>query len=524
MFDIKNLSIKLTKNSCEIINNLNLSLGKGTKLAIIGEEGDGKSTLVKAISGLDISSYAEISGKVNINNIKIGYLPQNLNDKILEMSVSEYLLYDEVLDEIDYSFFDEFKLISKLFSDFNLNIELIDEPKTLSCMSGGERLKLQLIKLIGKNPDLLVLDEPTNDLDIESLAVLENFICNDNRPIIFVSHDEKLLENTANAILHIERLKKKTESKWTYARKDYKTYIEDRKNMLDRQDQIASNKRDKFEAKMERWRKIYNQVDSDINSISRQDPHGGKLLKKKMKSVKAQEKRFEKERENLPEFSDSEESIYLKFKENKLDKNQIIANIKIDSLCISNKILSKNIDLNIKGKDKIVIIGKNGTGKTTLIKRIIKDLSNNCKIKVGYLPQDLDDEFDGFESVIAYAEENAYSKEDRTRIRTFLGTLKFTETEILERIDGLSGGSKVKLALAKLMMKGCDLLVLDEPTRNLSPLSNPELRRALKEFNGAILSVSHDRKFIEEVANNVYELTSMGLIDVTDKIKNSISI
>lgn len=516
MFDVKNLSIKLIKNSYEIIKNLNLSIQNNDKLAIIGEEGTGKSTLIKVLCGFDVSSYAQVSGKINITNIKIGYLSQSFSSKTLEMTINEFFMYDERLDDYDYDIFNEIKLIKKLFSDFELNTEFLDEDKKLKFMSGGERLKVAIIKLIASKPDVIILDEPTNDLDIDSLNVLENFIKEDNRPIIYVSHDEKLLENTANCILHIESVKKKTQSKWTYERLNYLNYIENRNFLLNKQDQIATFQHSKFDEKLERWRKIYNKVDNDLNSISRQDPHGGYLLKKKMKSVKAQEKKLEKERENLPEFAERTESIFLKFQSNQLDKNSTILNIDINELKAGDKILSKNINFKIKGKDKIVIIGKNGAGKTTLIKEIMSKLSET-KLNVGYMPQNIDDEFTGFDDVLSYVQETAYSKEERTKIRTFLGSLKFTENEIMGRIQGLSGGSKVKLILAKLMAQGKELLVLDEPTRNLSPLSCPELRNALSLFNGAILAISHDRKFIEEVATTVYSLCDTGLVCVTDK-------
>ena len=517
MFDIRNLSIVISKNSVEIIKNFNLSIKNNTKLAIIGEEGNGKSTLVKAICGVDISSYAVISGNINVHGVNVGYLPQSFEDDELEMNARDFLTWDANAHEFNYAIFNEYGFLSKLINDFNLDLSILDSDKKLTNYSGGERLKIALIKILCKEPDILIFDEPTNDLDLDALKFLERFIISDNRPIIFVSHDEKLLENTANAILHLERLKKKTESKWTLKSQSYAEFLEERRHTLERQDQIAGNERAKFEAKMERFRRIQERVNHDLNSVSRQDPHSGRLLAKKMKTVKAQEKRFEKERENLPEFSDSEEAIHIEFGSSKVDKNRIIHEVNIDKLQIGDRLLASNINFKVLGRDKIVIVGKNGCGKSTLIKKIYDDLAKVNNLNVKYLSQDITSTFDGFETVIDFINENMYEKHEKTRTRTFLGSLKLTDEEVNSKIESLSGGTKVKLALAKIMVEGADVLVLDEPTRNLSPLSNPVLRSALHKYNGAIIAVSHDRKFIEEVANKVLAFENGKIVDVTDK-------
>ena len=196
----------------------------------------------------------------------------------------------------------------------------------------------------------------------------------------------------------------------------------------------------------------------------------------------------------------------------------MIERLNIDELKIKERVLVRDISISIFGRDKIVIIGKNGCGKTTLIKKIYENLRLNKSIKVGYLPQDILSLFYGFESVLDFINENMHEKYEKTKTRTFLGALKLTDEEVNGKITDLSGGTKVKLALAKLMAEGVDVLVLDEPTRNLSPLSNPILRTALKNYNGAIISVSHDRKYIREVANKVFSIKDERLVEVTDKI------
>ena len=519
MFDIINLNIYLNKNGRKIVENLSFSAGKNDKIAIIGEEGNGKSTIIKAIAGdASIYDYATVTGKWNNKKLVVGYLPQSLSSEVLNLTVIEYFAHSEIND-FDYSFFEYLGEIKKLIKQFGLNENLLDSDRKLSSFSGGEKLKIELIKLLIQDPDILLLDEPTNDLDIHALVWLEKFINNSIKPIIFVSHDEELLNNTANKILLLESLKKKTECKWTLKSINYSEFIKVRRAEILRQDQIARFERDKFDAKMERWQRIYNRVDNELNTISRQDPHGGRLLAKKMKSVTAQKAKFEKERENLPEFSNVEEAIFLDFGNNALDKNRIICDLLHETLKVGENILSNDINLLVKAQDKVTIIGKNGCGKTTLLKKIIDEINLKKDVKLGIMPQNYEDEFKGFNTVESYIFETAFDKIERTRLKTFLGSLNLTPAETQGEISELSGGTKVKLILAKLMSKGVNVLVLDEPTRNLSPLSCPVLRVALNLFSGAIISVSHDRAFIKNCSDKVYELSINGLSDVTQKFK-----
>ena len=190
----------------------------------------------------------------------------------------------------------------------------------------------------------------------------------------------------------------------------------------------------------------------------------------------------------------------------------MVLDISIPSLVQGEKELSRNVSLSIFGSKHVVIIGRNGAGKTTFLKKIYEDLKTREDIQVGYMSQNYDELLDLAKTPLELLTENDKSKDFQTQVRTYLGSLKFTKEEVLGKIENLSGGQKAKLLLIKLILDQSNVLILDEPTRNLSPLSNPVIRKLLKEFKGTIISVSHDRKYIDEVCNEIYELTPEGLI------------
>ena len=507
IIDIKDLSISIEDRT--LIKNLNLSIHSGDKIAIIGEEGNGKSTLLKSIYNRELINYATINGTITITG-NIGYLEQFLDSKWDEMTIMEYFLKDNPSDEIDYSRYNEINTIVSNLIKVKLNSDIIDSDQLIKTLSGGEKVKLQLAKILCSNPDILLLDEPTNDLDLNTLMWLEEFINFTNIPIIFISHDETLLERTANGILHMEQIKKKQESRFTFERIDYKSYVEKRLHNLSRQEEIAKKQRSEYNKQMEGFRQVYQKVEHQQNTITRADPHGAKLLKKKMKSLKSQEKRYEREKENFEEIPDIEEAINLSFGEVYIPNGKVILDFRQETLKNDTKVLSKNIELFVTGSEHIVIVGNNGVGKTTLFKKIYETLKIRDDIKVGYMPQNYDSVMNGEESVMEFLIHDA-SKEEITKARTYLGSMKFTKEEATGKIKNLSGGQKAKLFLIKLILDNCNVLLLDEPTRNLSPLSNPVIREVLSKFKGTIISISHDRKYIEEVSDKCYELTSEGL-------------
>ncbi|XMB85695.1 ATP-binding cassette domain-containing protein [Mycoplasmatota bacterium WC44] len=344
---INNLTITHRYTHKVLVEKLNLTVNDGDKIAIIGEEGNGKSTILKAIYFKELD-YAIIDGTV-MNDSRLGYLPQIIDPLWLNQSVEMYFLKEDTDSEINYEKYNDLPIIRKEFNRMNLNIDL---DRTLSTLSGGEKIKLQLIKVLIDNPDILLLDEPTNDLDLETIEWLEKYIMNLEKPVIFISHDETLLENTANKIVHIEQLKKKNEPKHTVKKIDYKTYSEMRIAALAHQEQVASSERREHKKQMDKFRQVFERVEHEQNVISRQCPAAARLLAKKMKALKSQEKRFEEK-----EFTDIpivEESINIDFPDNCFIPNgRDVIKLKLDKLCIDDKLLSEDIELNIVGNEKV---------------------------------------------------------------------------------------------------------------------------------------------------------------------------
>lgn len=501
MITIQDLTIVLTKSGRKLLDNFSLSLSEGEKAVLISEEGNGKSTFLKLLYDPSlVESYCEYSGSFENHREKPGYLAQEADARMLDTPVCE-LFKDADIDEI-----------TGFMYSLGIMPEMLASERPLRSFSGGEKLKLRLLRMMAERPTFLLLDEPSNDLDIESLEIMEDFINSAYMPVIFASHDEVLIENTANVVIHFEQLRKKSVPRHTVSRRPYREYARLRLSGIMHQEQMARKEREDHAARMERWQKIYNRVDHEQRVISRADPPGGRLLKKKMHSVKAQEKRFEKMEENFTEFPDVEEAILFRFDENiSVPAGKNVLDIEIPELYAGTTLLSRNIRLNVKGGEHIGIIGANGAGKTTLLREINRILEGRKDINPGYVPQDYSELLDPGMTAGEFLAPDG-DKESLTRAFTFLGSLKFTHEEMTREMALLSGGQRAKLAMIRLILNGCDVLLLDEPTRNFSPLSNPVIREMLRGFGGSIISVSHDRKYLAEVCDKIYRLTSEGLI------------
>ncbi|MGM1047557.1 MAG: ATP-binding cassette domain-containing protein [Bacillota bacterium] len=190
-----------------------------------------------------------------------------------------------------------------------------------------------------------------------------------------------------------------------------------------------------------------------------------------------------------------------------------ILDFSLETLQIADKKLSRNIHLSITGPEKIAIIGENGVGKTTLLKKVKDELIQHSSLKIGYMPQNYEDLLDLSKTPIEFLETTGI-KEAITKAFTHLGSMKFTSDEMHHSMENLSGGQKAKLLILKMILDQCEVLILDEPTRNFSPLTTPVLCSALTAFEGVIISISHDRRYLHEVATTIYELTSEGLTKI----------
>lgn len=505
MLQIKNLSITNRQDLRELVCDFSLNLNDGDKAALIGEEGNGKSTLLQCIyDEKRIEGYADCRGEIIRNGCVLGYVKQELSSAEKEMSVYEFLCEEPAFYNCNG------KDVAAMASQFKLLPEVLYSQQKIGTLSGGEKVKLQFVRMLCRRPTVLLLDEPSNDIDLQTLAWLEKFICSWRGAVLFISHDETLLERTANRIIHLEMIRKKRKPRHTICNTGYLQYTEERNRSLQKQEQLAKKERREYKSKQERLRRIEQKVAYQQETITRQDPGGARLLKKKMKAVKSMERRFEKESEEMTEFPDVEEAIFFRFADvEKIPQGKVVLHLERNKLCLGDRCLTKDIHLEIRGPEKICIIGRNGVGKTTLLKLVAEELLPRKDIRAFYMPQDYRDRMDFSDTPLSYLSITG-DKEEQTKIRTFLGSLKFTKEEMEHPIGELSGGQKAKLFLLSICVEKANVLILDEPTRNFSPLSNPVIRRMLKEFSGAIISVSHDRKYMTEVCDTIYELSEEG--------------
>ncbi|PAT01451.1 hypothetical protein CI105_06980 [Candidatus Izimaplasma bacterium ZiA1] len=510
MLNIKNISIRKISEDRELIKNLSFVLNQNDKFAIIGLEGNGKSTLLKAILNKNLIDYCEISGEIYKEKIKIGYLEQNIKEVWQNETVIDFLLKEDINSEIEPDSYLKLALLDKMLNQIKFNLEMFDENRKISKYSGGEVVKLGLVKILINEPDVLFLDEPTNDLDLETILFLEDFILNESRPILFISHDEALLKNTANGIIHLTQINKKRIAKSFFKKCSYTEYTDSYIRKMNQDEMLAKKQRSDFKKKMEKFRKIYQSVEYLQNQTVR-DPSAARLLKKKVKSLKSTEKRFEKEKEDFIDIPENEEEINIFYSDMvNIPKNKVIIDLKIDKLMMKNKILSKNIELFVKGPQKIAIIGKNGCGKTTLLKTIYNNLCQRSDLTIGYMGQNYDEQLNSDLSAleILLSDENI----DKVgKVRKMMGALNFTREEMLYPQTSLSGGQKAKLLLLKTVIEDANVLILDEPTRNLSPLSIPVIHNLFNTYKGSIISVTHDRSFIDNCFDEIYFLDENGL-------------
>lgn len=496
MLKVNNLTVTTLKGR-KIIDNFSFVLNDKDKLAVIGEEGNGKSTLLKIMAGIDVSEYVSYTGDI-ISVDSVAYLPQKIDDEYLNQEVLSFITDGE---EPDY------QRIYELIKLTGLSADLIHD-RIISTLSGGEKVKVSIMRLLYNDPDILLLDEPTNDLDLKTLIWLETFINNTDKTVMFISHDETLLSNCATSILHLEQLKKKQEPVMTYSSESYRDYHKRRQHNIDRTNQMARKEKAQLHKQLEKYRQIYQKVEHRQATISRGDPHGGFLLKKKMHAVKALGRKLEEKQGNMTKKYEPEEAINIFFEDVSLNPDKIILDLHLDQLKVEDRILSENINLHVRGADKICIIGENGCGKTTLMKVIEENLTRRNDITVGYMSQNYYEIMDYGINPTGYLYDIC---EDRSKAQSLLGSLKFTSEEMTHAISELSEGQKCKIILAGLILRKCNVLLLDEPTRNLSPLSNPEVRRMLVDYGGCIMAISHDRLFIDEVCTKVYQLDRSGL-------------
>lgn len=513
MISIQNLSVEFSSKS--LFEDVNFVINKKDKIALVGKNGAGKSTMLKIIAGLQ-SPTSGIVAKPN--DIVIGYLPQQMVLSDTRTLIDEvYSAFDhitkihseidsinqELLTREDYESDDYQKLIDKMTHLTELlnisggdNVEA-EMEKTLTGLgfaredfnrqtsefSGGWRMRIELAKLLLRHPDVLLLDEPTNHLDIESIQWLENFLITKANAVMLVSHDKAFVDNVTNRTIEINC------GKIYDYQVNYSQFIELRKERIEQQMRAYLNQQKQIqdtEAFIERFRY------------------------KATKSVQVQSriKQLEKiERVEVDEVDNS--CLNLRFPPAERSGDYPVIADGVSKFYGDHKVFS-DVNITIKRGEKVAFVGKNGEGKSTLVKCIMNEIpfDGNLKIghnvSIGYFAQNQAQLLDGEISVFDTIDRVAVG-DIRTKIRDILGAFMFGGEASDKKVKVLSGGEKTRLAMIKLLLEPVNFLILDEPTNHLDIRTKEVLKQAIKEFNGTVVVVSHDRAFLDGLVEKVYE-------------------
>lgn len=485
MISLLSISIRnLSKSYGEktLFEDFSLDISSQDKIGIVGDNGSGKSTLLRII----IQELEPDKGYVRLFD-KVGYLPQ-------EISLPQESLVRDYFKLRRYKNLPEFRK------------DLLDSR--IDSLSGGEKTKLKLLEIFDSDPSVLILDEPTNHLDIKSIEWLESILKRFEGPVLLVSHDRFFLDRVTNKTIEIFR------GKISIYPGNYTYYAEQKRIELERAweeyEKYVSKKKQLEEASRERLNraqsvsKIKNKRDSFWRYSK--DFYGRKGAKM-AKSAKALERRIEKMETKEKPYE--EQNIRFSFGSSQ-DTGNILIYGKNIGKAFGDNILFTNVSFSIKRGSKISLLGDNGVGKTTLLRIILKkepleqgNIWVSSQARIGYLDQEIL-LLDYNKTVLE--EVRDASLEDITTIRTFLGCLLFSEDSVLKKISNLSTGEKVRVTLAKLILGDYNLLIMDEPTNFLDIKSREAIEKALKNYNGSLLFVSHDRYFISKLADTIWKI------------------
>lgn len=507
MIKINHLTITQNKDLRDLVADLSMTIQDGEKVAIIGEEGNGKSTLLKILIGEVLSDFT-IKGDIQSDYQSLACIPQKVPEDLKKRSLHDYFFLDSI--DLDYS------VLYRLAEELHFDSNRFASNQEIGSLSGGEVLKIQLIHELAKPFEILFLDEPSNDLDLEMVDWIKGQIRKIRQTVIFISHDEDFLSETADTIIHLRLVKHRKEAETLVEHLDYNRYSEQRKANFARQSQQAANDQRAYDKTMEKHRRVKQNVETALRATK--DSTAGRLLAKKMKTVLSQEKRYERAAQSMTQKPHEEEEIRLFFSDiQPLPASKVLIQLEKENLSIGDRVLAQELQLTVRAQDKIGIIGPNGVGKSTLLAKLQKLLSQKGEISLGYMPQDYHKKLQLDLSPIAYLSKTG-EKEELQKIQSHLASLNFSYPEMQHQIRSLSGGQQGKLLLLDLVLRKPNFLLLDEPTRNFSPTSQPQIRKLFATYPGGLITVSHDRRFLKEVCSTIYYLTEKGLeaVDLQD--------
>lgn len=513
MVSINNLSVEFSAKA--LFDNITYVINRKDKIALVGKNGAGKSTMLKIIAGLQKPT----SGSVSIQqDITIGYLPQQMEicdeltvieevakifSHIDEMRARLNRITDELQNRSDYESSDYNELIEQMTSLselltiaesdnsraemektlIGLGFTRADFNRPTAEFSGGWRMRIELAKILLQRPDVLLLDEPTNHLDIESIQWLEQFLIQKANAVVLVSHDRAFIDNVTSRTIEISLGKI-----YDYS-VNYSKFVELRRERIEQQTRAYQNQQ--------------KQIQDTEEFIER-------FRYKATKSVQVQSriKQLAKiERIEIDEVDNA--CLNLRFPPAPRSGDYPIIAENVGKSYGQHQVFD-NATFTIKRGEKVAFVGKNGEGKSTLVKCIMNEIpfSGNLKIghnvKIGYFAQNQAQLLDGEISVFDTIDHVAVG-DIRTKIRDILGAFMFGGEASDKKVKVLSGGEKTRLAMIRLLLEPVNLLILDEPTNHLDMKTKDILKQAIKDFNGTVIVVSHDREFLDGLVEKVYE-------------------
>ncbi|MCQ2214803.1 MAG: ABC-F family ATP-binding cassette domain-containing protein [Bacteroidales bacterium] len=498
-----------------LFENITYNINEKDRLGLAGKNGAGKSTMLKIIAGLQQPT----SGNVSIpKSYKIGYLPQHMTHEnirtvfeeaeqglkeLKQMQAQVEKMNEELSSRTDYESEDYMEFLQELTDKterlsmmgggnyqaeiektlMGLGFERKDFDRNTGEFSGGWRMRIELAKILLSRPDIFLLDEPTNHLDIESIQWLEDFLKTYNGAVVVISHDRAFLDNVTNRTIEIV-----LGHIYDY-KANYTKYLELRQ--------------ERFEQQMAAYKNQQKMIEDTEKFIER-------FRYKATKSVQVQSriKQLDKlERIEVDDFDTS--ALNIKFPPAP-HSGAISVKGKAVTKSYGDLLVLENVDFEIPRGEKVAFVGRNGEGKTTMARMIMRELEHKGEItlghniKIGYFAQNQADLLDPNDTVFDTVDRVAVG-DIRTKLRDLLGAFMFSGEDIDKKVAVLSGGEKTRLAMVRLLLTPVNLLILDEPTNHLDIRTKEILKQAIKDFDGTAIIVSHDREFLDGLATRVLE-------------------
>ncbi len=526
MISVDNLTIEFGGST--LFENISFQINEKDRIALMGKNGAGKSTLLKILAGVQKPSKGKVAAP---KECVIAYLPQHLMtedgrtvfeeaslafSELFEMENEIERLNNELATRTDYDSDEYMELIEQVstlsekfysIEDTNyaaevekvllgLGFKRSDLQKPTKEFSGGWRMRIELAKILLKKPDVILLDEPTNHLDIESIQWLEEFLINSAKAVILISHDRAFVDNITTRTIEV------TMGRIYDYKTNYSHYLELRKERREQQ-QKAYDEQQKMIAEtkefIERFKGTYSktlQVQSRVKMLE------------KLEIIEVDE--------------EDTSALRLKFPPSPRSGNYPVIAEQVGK-SYDEHIVFKNVSFTIERGDKVAFVGRNGEGKSTLVKCIMDEIKYDGNLKlghnvqIGYFAQNQASLLDGELTVFQTIDDVAQG-EIRNKIKDLLGAFMFGGDNSLKKVKVLSGGERTRLAMIKLLLEPVNLLILDEPTNHLDMKTKDILKSALKDFDGTLIVVSHDRDFLDGLVNKVYEFGNQKVTEHLDSI------